>query len=1288
MPASFIYKPGTYKGPVFLAPNETDRGSPPVIRTADGKEYVGKYLNTNEGRHQFVFPREIIGLSDLTVEYGGQTGQISSGAQSFEGAGITDWDARAKGSIGAGGGAGGFAPTTDSTGFGFAPAYLGDQFPSPVLTNYDPIETAPYNFTDVMDFTKQYAPFVRDQLALNNEQAKEFAYSALDTELKSLAEFVPQQAELKRRETNLDNFFNQEQRLQQVERGIPGARQDLEAQRGRANTYASGQLPDEQADRGLELGVRSNAADLASAGGFGASSSVARKASDLMSATQRFQVAQYGEGLLGQNVNQRASLLLAPTSYSNAGQQINVNPSVSPAQLQVQARNEITAQAGVSAPQALSTTVQQNQFTTGLEQQSRTFNASNTLQNDQFNAGNQNNFALQKFGYDVSYAGAVAGAAQTGSNTQIQLEQQKLAQQIFQDHQEQAQKNQQIGSILTGLTTILAGIGGGGGSGIGGALSGIISQIQDLFTGDSSSAVDAVSGAGQSVVDVANNPGPDFAGDDSVGGDSSDSADDASDVSNTPGAGESGDAGSGSGDAPQELGPDFGDSVGEGEVEPPQPDSGFEEFSLGRKAAYNTGSKAYDNRLTNFTNDIGVRVSPQATKRVGKDASSVLRGAGVSYTPGPNSQRAGVDFQGRQLYVDKTIARSTDTTVGDKIVQTFKSVFDPMNVFSKEDSTTLSKIGTVASNAAFLGNLTILAQQKNKKAFVNAILGAFQKPLLENFGKDPKDAGSISAAFTAYNLFQNWDSMSPTSKSLAIARLGMQAYQGATGVNLGKTVIPGTGVNGTPALTVGNALGLFATGYNVYGLVKNWDQYSDLQKLTGGIQTVANIANTAKNLGLLGSGTGNTVSGGSALAGGGSASGSAGAGGAAASEGIGLLGGAAAAAGIVAGAYTVYQGWGEGGSKGAVNGALGGAAIATGMYALGATNPYVLAGVVALSIASNTIKIGKHEDQVQRDGMRGLLKKNGLADDDYNITLADGSKFDIGVDGSGGYHEARNPDQMVGDRKGKKLSAYDLDYTNDLDYASGMSGIALSRLLAGGKAKNIDQLGNQLGNAGLGNVGYGKDMTRENFSKIMANQRSMYAKAGITSKEAAYALTNQAFKEGRINDSDAVAMQQAFNMMYDTDGYDTAQKLMGGRHKGIQVAEQSSQTVTATRPTGDSGFPAGNKPFNPRDPSTYPAGQSSNAGDPGFSKPFPPGVGPQYPNRPGTGVTDNGNRPGSDFPPGLARSFATRPGTGVTDNGNRPAAASPTGSSAGLTTKEEMRKRNSRRYAVNQEYAE
>jgi hypothetical protein len=69
------------------------------------------------------------------------------------------------------------------------------------------------------------------------------------------------------------------------------------------------------------------------------------------------------------------------------------------------------------------------------------------------------------------------------------------------------------------------------------------------------------------------------------------------------------------------------------------------------------------------------------------------------------------------------------------------------------------------------------------------------------------------------------------------------------------------------------------------------------------------------------------------------------------------------------------------------------------------------------------MKSGKSQPQQIRDDFRGDLKESGVADKDYNVTLADGSKFNIGLDGKTKY---KNIDEKT------TRNAWDVDWSNPL----------------------------------------------------------------------------------------------------------------------------------------------------------------------------------------------------------------------------------------------------------------
>lgn len=194
---------------------------------------------------------------------------------------------------------------------------------------------------------------------------------------------------------------------------------------------------------------------------------------------------------------------------------------------------------------------------------------------------------------------------------------------------------------------------------------------------------------------------------------------------------------------------------------------------------------------------------------------------------------------------------------------------------------------------------------------------------------------------------------------------------------------------------------------------------------------------------------------------------------------------------------------------------------------------------------------GKSKEQSGRDKGRGLFKD--ITDGNWAVTLSDGSKADIGIDGHGGQHEFRFPEKDP-NNVGRSLNAYDVDYTNDLDFSANMMTNSLARLVAGGKGDSIDQVGGQMANASLGKVGFGKDMTEENFNYVRDNVRGFFFKKGIQTKEDAYALMNQQFGTGRISEMDQMAMQQGINMVFEDDGFGKANVLMAGRQKGLEVA--------------------------------------------------------------------------------------------------------------------------------------
>lgn len=500
---------------------------------------------------------------------------------------------------------------------------------------------------------------------------------------------------------------------------------------------------------------------------------------------------------------------------------------------------------------------------------------------------------------------------------------------------------------------------------------------------------------------------------------------------------------------------------------------------------------------------------------------------------------------------------------------------------------------------------------------------------------------SLTASYSAYQLFQNWDQMSPAQKANGAASIGVQQFKTPEGTPLGE--LPVAQSDTAPGLNLGQTLDLFSKGHNAYPVAKNWDQMHTIQQVVGGAQTPESIANTAQSMNLVGHGTqGAAVKNvntktlkdagfsaapnygigaltgpvGSQIPPGYRTIARAGEGVVVAPEGnadvakesvppgSSSLSALSNAAGIAApfavGAFKIYQAWGAGGLKDVFNGASGGSALAAGLVG-GQNAPFVLGGVMAASTFKNALKRGKSGDQSGRDGALGFMKSNGYVPDTNMLTLPDGTQVDLGVDGRGNQHTVKDPGMLTdehGDRKGSnKLNYWDTDYTNDLDFFTGSAGITLSTMLGGGRSKALEQLGGKIGNGGLANIGYGQDFTPENFSKAQQNMRAIYSQMGVKSKSDAYQLINQMYAEHRISDSDHAAFAQNISMVFDSSGYKTAQKLYSGRMRGVQVAssQQDKDPHNTTDVTGKQPvIPRFNvKPIEPNGPGPLPAGKNT-----------------------------------------------------------------------------------------------
>ena len=140
-----------------------------------------------------------------------------------------------------------------------------------------------------------------------------------------------------------------------------------------------------------------------------------------------------------------------------------------------------------------------------------------------------------------------------------------------------------------------------------------------------------------------------------------------------------------------------------------------------------------------------------------------------------------------------------------------------------------------------------------------------------------------------------------------------------------------------------------------------------------------------------------------------------------------------------------------------------------------------------------------NKDQLQRDQLReGVLASGlGLKNDkgSTELTLADGTKYDIGLDGGARLADGRRP--------------YDLDLKNELQQSLVPYAQTLSLMYSGGDEKKTSDLTGYFVNAAISNA-----KTKE---EALANLRSFYNKAGVTTSQATQYLGNLK-KNGKLDD--------------------------------------------------------------------------------------------------------------------------------------------------------------------------
>ena len=209
------------------------------------------------------------------------------------------------------------------------------------------------------------------------------------------------------------------------------------------------------------------------------------------------------------------------------------------------------------------------------------------------------------------------------------------------------------------------------------------------------------------------------------------------------------------------------------------------------------------------------------------------------------------------------------------------------------------------------------------------------------------------------------------------------------------------------------------------------------------------------------------------------------------------------AAGAAYSGYQMIDNWGEsnwkaGASQGASMGAYVGSFFGGWGSAVGA-----LAGA-AIGAVAGSIKSGKHQDQKVRDSGRDFLQSRGMIDEKYQLALADGTGFDIGVDGG---HRFENLD-------GTERAAYQTDTSNPLTDKAIAWLDPLAEVLMGGNEKLRSDFTGYFVNAATSNA--------SNHLQLRENALAIYAQSDIT-PQAVFETVAQLAQSGKIDEGRAAA---------------------------------------------------------------------------------------------------------------------------------------------------------------------
>jgi hypothetical protein len=315
-------------------------------------------------------------------------------------------------------------------GLGVAPPLLVD--PSIIQANpidFPVIPQPNFNFTDPIENTREVGAFNQEQSARNFALGLERA-----------------------------GIIQEQEKIESAEAAIPGVQDIFKRKIERGETLAGGQFLDTAEDRAFELASRSAAAEGTVIRGFGDDSVVGKSAAEQLSAKDRLQVSQIGEGFLNNSLQLASGILQDTPTKPNVAQRLPAQPSLSTAQLTTQQQGVENALSTIAPQAALQATIQQETFKTDTERIVNQFNANGVFDSRKFNSTQEFNATLARAGLTVSNINAINQFNQDVlDDIRAQEEKDKLQAQLdeaFEDFKKNKNRKEffeSIGAIYAGI---------------------------------------------------------------------------------------------------------------------------------------------------------------------------------------------------------------------------------------------------------------------------------------------------------------------------------------------------------------------------------------------------------------------------------------------------------------------------------------------------------------------------------------------------------------------------------------------------------------------------------------------------------------------------------------------------------------------------------------------------------------------------------------------------------------------------------------------------------------------